>query len=139
MVDARDTVVVRWLAAGDADDLDAFDDLLHPDVVIHAPLGLSTTSADAEKAVWKDALAAMPDLRHDVQEVVVDGNVEMARVVVTGTMTKGFAGVEGTGRKFRIDQAVITHLREGKVAEAWEIADIAALRQQVSEGDMPAP
>lgn len=139
MVDARDTVVFRWLAAGDADDLDAFDDLLHPDVVIHAPLGLSTTSADAEKAVWKDALAAMPDLRHDVQEVVVDGNVEMARVVVTGTMTKGFAGVEGTGRKFRIDQAVITHLREGKVAEAWEIADIAALRQQVAEGDMPAP
>jgi predicted ester cyclase len=139
MVDARDTVVFRWLAAGDADDLDAFDELLHPDVVIHAPLGLSTTSADAEKAVWKDALAAMPDLRHDVQEVVVDGDVEMARVVVTGTMTKGFAGVEGTGRKFRIDQAVITHLREGKVAEAWEIADIAALRQQVAEGDTPAP
>jgi predicted ester cyclase len=139
MVDARDTVVFRWLAAGDAGDLDAFDDLLHHDVVIHAPLGLSTTSADAEKAVWKDALAAMPDLRHDVQEVVVDGNVEMARVVVTGTMTKGFAGVDGTGRKFRIDQAVITHLREGKVAEAWEIADIAALRQQVAEGDMPAP
>jgi predicted ester cyclase len=139
MGDGWDTVVFRWLAAGDADDLDAFDDLLHPDVVVHAPLGLSTTSVDAEKAVWKDALAAMPDLRHDVQEVVVDGNVEMARVVVTGTMTKGFAGVEGTGRKFRIDQAVITHLREGKVAEAWEIADIAALRQQVAEGDTPAP
>jgi predicted ester cyclase len=139
MVDVRDTVVFRWLAAGDAGDLDAFDDLLHPDVVVHAPLGLSTTSADAEKTVWKDALAAMPDLRHDVQEVLMDGNVEMARVVVTGTMTKGFAGVEGTGRKFSIDQAVITHLREGKVTEAWEIADIAALRQQVAEGDMSAP
>jgi len=134
MVDARDTVVFRWLAAGDAGDLDAFDDLLHHDVVIHAPLGLSTTSADAEKAVWKDALAAMPDLRHDVQEVVVDGNIEMARVIVTGTMTKGFAGVEGTGRKFRIDQAVITHLRDGRVAEAGEIADIAALREQVDQG-----
>jgi len=32
------------------------------------------------------------------------------------------------GRSFRIDQAVITHLRDGKVAEAWEIADIAALQ-----------
>ena len=139
MVDARDTVVFRWLAAGDAGNLDAFDDLLHPDVVIHAPLGLSTTSAEAEKVVWEDALGAMPDLRHDVQEVVAEGNVEMARVVVTGTMTKGFAGVEGTGRRFRIDQAVITHLRDGKVTEAWEIADIAALRQQVAEGDKPVP
>lgn len=114
MVDPRQTVVFRWLAAGDAGDLDAFDDLLSPDAVIHAPLGLSTTSAEDEKAVWRDALAAIPDIRHHVQEVVVEGDVEMARVVVTGTMTTSFAGVEGTGRRFRIDQAVITHLRDGK-------------------------
>jgi predicted ester cyclase len=112
-VDPRQTVVFRWLAAGDAGDLDAFDDLLH--------------------FVWKDALAAMPDLRHDVQEVVVDGDLEMARVVVTGTMASSFAGVEGSGHSFRIDQAVITHLHDGKVIEAWEIADIAALRAQVAD------
>lgn len=128
----RKTVVFRWLAAGDAGELDTFDDLLHPDAVIHAPGGLSTTSAEAEKLVWRDALAAMPDIRHDVQEVVVDGDVEMARVVVTGTVRLGFAGVEGTGRSFQIDQAVITHLRDGKIAEAWEIADIAAVREQVA-------
>ena len=133
MGDPRQTVVFRWLAAGDAGDFDAFDELLHPDVVVHAPVGLSTTKVDEEKAVWKDALAAMPDLRHDVQEVVVDGDVEMARVVVTGTMAESFAGIEGSGRSFRIDQAVITHLRDGKVIEAWEIADIAALRAQVTK------
>ena len=72
MKDPRTTVVFQWLAAGDAGDLDAFDALLHPDVVVHAPAGLSTTGVEAEKAVWKDALTAMPDLRHEVQEVVVD-------------------------------------------------------------------
>ena len=126
-------MVSRWLAAGDAGDFDAFDELLDPDVVVHAPLGLSTADVDDEKAVWEEALAAMPDLRHDVQEVVVNGNVEMARVVVTGTMAASFGGVEGSGRSFRIDQAVIIHLRNGKVVEAWEIADIAALRAQVSD------
>lgn len=126
-------MVFRWLAAGDAGDLDAFDELLHRDVVVHAPLGLSTTNVDDEKAVWDEALAAMPDLRHDVRDVVVDGDVEMARVVVTGTMAANFAGVEGSGRSFRIDQAVITHLRDGKVIEAWEIADIAALRAQITD------
>ena len=74
----------------------------------------------------------MPDLRHEVQEVVVDDDVEMARVVVTGKVTTDFAGVEGTGGNFRMDQAVITHLRDGKVMEAWEIADVAALREQVA-------
>lgn len=133
MVNPRDTVVFRWLAAGDAGDFDAFDDLLHPDAVIYAPLDLSTTSAEDEKAVWRDALAAMPDLRHEIQEVVVEGEVEMARVVVTGTLRGDFAGVAGTGRSFQIDQAVIVHLRGGKVIEAWEIADIAALKSQIAD------
>lgn len=132
--DFSSTVVFRWLAAGDAGDLDVFDDLLHPDAVIHAPAGLSTTSAAEEKEVWREALRAMPDLRHEVQEVVVEGDVEMARVVVTGTMRSSFGGVDGTGRSFRIDQAVVTHLRDGKVAEAWEIADVSSLRAQVGDG-----
>jgi ketosteroid isomerase-like protein len=132
VIEPLETVVGRWLAAGDAGTLDAFDDLLHPDAVIHAPAGLSTTGAAEEKAVWRAALAAITNLRHDVQEVVVDGDVEMARVVVTGTMTASFGGVEGTGQSFCMDQAVITHLRDGKVAEAWEIADIAVLMDESS-------
>ena len=133
MTDPQDTVVWRWLAAGDAGELDTFDGLLHPNAVIHAPAGLSTTSADAEKTVWKDALAAIADLRHAVQEVVAEGDIEMARVVVTGRMIASFGGVEGSDRPFRMDQAVITHLRDGKIAEAWEIADIAALTAQVTK------
>jgi ketosteroid isomerase-like protein len=127
MGDLRETIIYRWLAAGDSGDLDAFDALLLPDAVIHAPRGLLTTSRESEKAVWQEALAAMPDLRHDVQEVLVGRDLEMARVVVTGTMVEGFAGVAGSGRTFRMDQAVIVHLRDGMIEEGWEIADVGAL------------
>jgi predicted ester cyclase len=133
MEDLRESVIHQWLAAGDAGDLGAFDHLLLPDAVIHAPRGLSTTSREAEKAVWREAVAAMPDLRHEVQEVLAGQGVEMARVVVTGTMARAFAGVEGSGRSFRMDQAVIVHLRDGRIAEAWEIADVAALESQVAQ------
>lgn len=101
----RPFVVERWLAAGDSGDLDAFDDLLHADVVVHAPAGLSTGSLDAEKQVWRDALAAVPDLRHAVQEVLATGRTEMARVVVTGTLLDDFGGVRGAGRSFRSDRS----------------------------------
>jgi predicted ester cyclase len=74
----------------------------------------------------------MPDLRRDVQEVVVDGDVEMARIVVNGTMAASFAGVEGSGSSFRINHAVIVHLRDRKAIEAWAIADITALRAQIA-------
>ena len=51
---------------------------------------------------------------------------------LTGTLIASFGGIRGTGRRFRIDQAVITHLPDRKVIEAWEIADIVALREQVA-------
>ncbi|HSN43764.1 MAG TPA: HigA family addiction module antitoxin [Propionibacteriaceae bacterium] len=126
------SVIMRWLAAGDRGDVDAFDALMHADAVIHAPRGLSTDGSEAEKKVWLDALAAMPDLRHEVQEVIAEGETEMARVVVTGTLLRDFAGVPGNGRTFQLDQAVICHVRDGKITEAWEIADVGSLVAQVT-------
>jgi ketosteroid isomerase-like protein len=131
-MDHPTSVIVRWLAAGDRGDVDAFDDLLHADAVVHAPRGLSTNARADEKLVWLEALAAMPDLRHEVQEVIVDGDIEMARVIVTGTLTAEFGGVRGSDTSFQMDQAVICHLREGKIAEAWEITDVGSLSDQVS-------
>ena len=67
------SLLERWFAGGDAGDLDAFDDLLHDDVVGHAPMGLSSEGPETEKVVWRDALRAMPDIRHDIQEVISVG------------------------------------------------------------------
>jgi predicted ester cyclase len=122
----RDSIISRWLAAGDAGDFDVFDELLHVDAVIHAPRGLSSTSRDEEKAVWREALAAMPGLRHDVQEALVEADREMARIIVSGTLASTFGGVDRRGR-FQMEQAVLVHLRDGKITEAWEIADVGAI------------
>ena len=121
------SLLENWLAAADAGDLDAFDEYLHPDVVVHAPLGLSTRGIDEERAVWRAALSAMPDLRHDVQEVVSEGSSTAARVIVTGTIVRSFAGVGPSDRPFRLDQVVFAHVRDGKAEEVWEVADVGVL------------
>lgn len=54
----------------------------------------------------------------------------MARVIVTGTLRHDFAGVPGSGQSVRMDQAVIVHLDDGRITEAWEIADVASLDGQ---------
>src|SRR5262245_27488464 len=96
----RLTLIERWLAAGDSGNVDEFDELMHPDVVVHAPAGLSTQSREAEKQVWSRALVARPNVRHAVQEVLVDGDTEMARVEVTGILMSDFGGIRGAGRSF---------------------------------------
>lgn len=125
------SLLERWFAAGDAGDFDAFEEFLHPDVVVHAPMGLSTEGVAAEQQVWRDALAAMPDIRHELRDVLDAGGTIAARVVVTGTLQGDFAGIEGTGQTFEIDQALFAHVREGKIVEAWEIVDTASLLRQL--------
>lgn len=131
------TLLEEWFAAGDAGDFDAFHDFLHPDVVVHAPMGLDTRGIGAERQVWRDALATMPDIRHDIRDVVDNGTTIAARAVVTGTLEGDFAGIKANGRSFEIDQAVFVHVRDGKIVEAWEIMDSASLLRQL--GVTPAP
>jgi steroid delta-isomerase-like uncharacterized protein len=131
MTGETETVLHRWVELGDSGQADRFDEVLHDDVVVHAPLGLSTVGIEAEKQVWRDGVAAMPDIRHAIQEVVGDGSTLAARVVVTGTHDGDFAGIPRTGRPFQIDQVLFVHLRDGKIAEAWEIADTGSLLKQL--------
>ncbi|CAN5314747.1 hypothetical protein BH20ACT22_BH20ACT22_26270 [soil metagenome] len=132
-----DSLLERWFAAGDAGDLDVFDEVLDPEVVVHAPMGLSTLGPEAEKAVWRDALRAMPDLQHEIQEVLVSGSTIAARAVVTGTLLGSFAGIDGNGRRFRVDQGLFAHVRDDRIVEAWEIVDAASLLQQLEGRESP--
>ena len=130
-----DSLLHRLVTAGDAGDLSAFDDLLWPDVVVHAPLGLSTTGRDDEKAVWRAAKDAIPDIRHEIQELFHDGETLVARVVVTGTLRGEFAGIRSDGAPFEIDQVLIAKVRDGRAYEVWEIADTGTLIRQVEQGN----
>jgi hypothetical protein len=60
----------------------------------------------------------------------------MARVLATGTMPGKLAGVAGRGRalpnKSRGDSACT---RDGRIEEAWEIADVAALERLITDAD----
>ena len=120
-------MVEQWLDAGDAGNLDRFDELLHPNVVVHAPAGLSTRGIEEEKDVWRAARGALLGLRHEVQEVIEEGSTIAARVVVTGTFERALGDLRPTGRPFRIDQAVIVHVADGRIVEAWEIANLLPL------------
>ena len=127
-----DSLLHRFVAAGDSGDLDAFDDLLAPDVIVHAPLGLSTAGREEEKAVWRAAKQAMPDICHHIRELFRDGDVLIGRAVVTGTLVGEFAGLSGNGQRFEIDQVLIAKIRNRRVYELWEIADTGTLVRQLT-------
>jgi predicted ester cyclase len=127
------SVLELLFAAGDAGDLDAFRRLMHEDVVVHAPAGLSTRGVESEKESWRRARAAMPGLHHEFVDVLATPALEAARTVVTGTFDGTYGGLTVHGRRFEFDQAIFAHLRDGKITEMWEIVDVDSLRGQLGD------
>ena len=129
------SLITALFAAGDAGDLEAFDQYLHGDVIVHAPAGLSTVGLERERESWRKAKSVMPDIHHEFIDVFSSHTGEAARAVVTGTMYGSYGGFASEGRAFKIDQAVFAHIRDGKIVELWEIVDTALLREQLGEPD----
>jgi predicted ester cyclase len=96
---------------------------LHEDVVVHATVGLSTVGLANERQSWREAKAAMPDIHHDILEVLADGHTVAARCVVSGTLQGTYGGISAQGKRFSVDQAVFAHLRDGKIGLLCEIVD----------------
>ena len=127
------SLLVLLFAAGDAGDLDAFDQYLHDDVVVHAPAGLSTVGLESERESWRKARLAIPDLHHQFIDVFSRPTAEAAHCIVMGTMRGSYGGFSAEGHSFRVDQAVFAHVRESKITEIWEIIDTAVFREQLGE------
>jgi steroid delta-isomerase-like uncharacterized protein len=130
------TLIHQWVEAGDAGDFDAVAQYLHADVVIHTPLGATHEGLDALNALARTFSDAVPDMKHEIQEVVSVGDTLAARIILKGTHRDELLGAPATGNAFHVDQAIFAHLRDGKIAEVWEVVDTAALMQQI--GAMPS-
>ena len=127
-----ESVLERLFTAGDAGDIDSFATYLHHDVVVHAPMGLSTSGLVAEQESWRRAKSAIRDLHHQFLSVLRNGRLEAARSVVTGTLNGTYGGITASAKPFKVDQAVFARLRDGKIEELWEIVDTASLLKQLS-------
>jgi steroid delta-isomerase-like uncharacterized protein len=75
---------------------------------------------------------AFPDIRiGSVEPTMVDGNLEAARVILTGTHKGELMGVAATNRSVEIESIDIIRVENGKVAEHWGVTDTMSLMQQL--------
>ena len=129
-------VVRQVFAAFAAHDLDAFRDLLHPDVVLHVGGGPTTIAGiGAVVAAVSVTVRAIPDLRVTVVSAFADGPLAAAEVVREGTHTGAAVLPDGTplppsGRAVRLPECVMFTVRGGKVVRMAPYVDMLdTLRQ----------
>ena len=129
-------IVRQIFAALNERDLDSVVAHYTPDCRFHgwAPETLDTAGY---KAAMSALLAAFPDSRFPIDDIVAEGDRVAVRHSLRGTHGAEFQGIPATGKPVVVNAVAILRLENGKAAELWLNADFMGLMQQL--GVIPEP
>jgi steroid delta-isomerase-like uncharacterized protein len=107
------------------------DELVEPDAVIHTPLPLETTGAEALKEVFARLHRAFPDLHITVEDLIAEGDKVVSRNTVTGTHQGEYMGIPSTGKTITYKEIFIMRFADGRIAETWGVVDVFSQMKQL--------
>jgi steroid delta-isomerase-like uncharacterized protein len=111
---------------------DVADELVAADYVRHdLRPGDAPPGPAGQKAVAQRFRGAFPDVRLEVEALVAEGDVVVARWTMTGTHRGSWGEVAATGRSVRFSGVNFFRITQGRIAELWNLRDDLGLREQV--------
>lgn len=128
-IDANKDVVRRFYAEViNGRDVDAIDHLLTEDFTHDG----EARGRDGQKDAVRVFLAGFSDLHDEILVMVGEGDLVAAHQVWTGTHDGPFAGVPATGRSVRFTSTAVLEIRDGQIASATDVVDVAGLMGQLT-------
>ena len=130
MTEINKTIARQAMEALHQRDLDGVSATVAPDARFYgwAPESLNV---DGYKGFMSGLLAAFPDSRFPVDDVIAEGDRVAVRHRLQGTHQAEFEGIPATGKKVEIIGIVIFRIENGMIAEAWLNADLLGMLQQL--------
>jgi predicted ester cyclase len=78
---------------------------------------------DTFKETFSEARGGFPDLSISVEDVMAEGDLVAARVVMRGTHRGEFQGIAPTGKRVEVRAMDMFRVSNGKIVEHWGHAD----------------
>ncbi|GAA3894730.1 ester cyclase [Leifsonia kafniensis] len=120
-----------------AGDIDKFGDLLADDFIEYELTPGFEPTKSGVKDFFRMQKAAFPDMKIDVQDVVVSGEKVVVRARFTGTNQGDFMGMAASGKSVNVQLIDIFRVgSDGLVHEHWGVYDALGMMQQI--GAVPA-
>ena len=116
----------------DKGDLSRVGEFVLPDVRDHSAFPGMPGGVEGVMAVLGMIRQAFPDHDAKIIHIVAEGDLVATYKTFTGTHRGEFLGVPPTERRATIRVMDFVRYRDGKVAEHWNIVDIAGLMQQLT-------
>jgi predicted ester cyclase len=112
------------------------DEIVEPDALIHTPLPIEATGAQALKQVWPMLLRGLPDVHVTIEDLIAEGDKVVSRNSVTGTHQGEYMGRPPTGKSVTYNEIFILRFVNGRIAETWGVVDVFSQLKQL--GRIPA-
>jgi predicted ester cyclase len=107
------------------------DAVLAPSFAFRGSLGTSTVGRDEWRGYRDTVRAGSADFHNGLVGLVCEGPSAAARLLYSGTHTGPLLGFETTGRRFEYAGAAFFTVEDGRLASAWVLGDLEALRRQL--------
>jgi steroid delta-isomerase-like uncharacterized protein len=78
---------------------------------------------DTFKETFAEAREGFPDLGITIEDLMAEGDLVAARVVMRGTHRGEFQGIAPTGKRVEVRAIDMFHISDGKIVEHWGHAD----------------
>ena len=110
--------------------LSVLEEVIHPDYHYQSPTESMEGIGDLRAFVLAFR-SAFPDLHIQIDDQIAEGDKVATRITMAGTHLGDFLGMPATNQSVCIQGLVISHLKEGLIAEEWELLDQLTLLQQL--------
>jgi steroid delta-isomerase-like uncharacterized protein len=135
-LEIKKSIVRRFFAAIEANDADAFDDLVDEQYVDHLP------GQAPGRENLKNYIAALhrglSELTMPIVHMIAEGEMVAVLNKVVGIHGGNLLGYPASGNRVDVTNFQLYRLQDGRLAEHWEVADFATLTSQLAKpaGDM---
>ena len=115
-------------------EIERADEFIQPDIVDHSKHPALPSGLEGVKAVLGMIRKGFPDHDAKVIHMVAEGDLVATYKTFTGTHSGDFFGTPATGRRATIRVMDFVRYANGRVAEHWNVIDLAGLMQQLGAG-----
>ena len=112
----------------DQGSLQAVDRLVTPDFVSH---GIPGSGPEVMKAAIARIAPALSDGKHEIHDLVAEGDFVAVRLTSTAVQSGPFMGMPASGKRYTIEEIHIFRIRDGKVVAHWHQFDQMGMMKQL--------
>lgn len=118
---------------------EVLDQLISPSHALNDPhLVGSAVGPEAYKRVFTQYIAAFPDLRFSVEDIISEKDKVVVSWTISGTHKREFRGIPATNKKISFEGITINYVANGKIIDSLVSMDYFGLMQQLGAVTEPA-